>query len=160
MKQTPEYNKIQEQMQKGVITLEGFLGNDTRKLVDIIEADHLTVRKHKRTCADIASRMEYFKELGLNGLGEFLTIDETFEVKVESVRGLLPSPFGGKGMYGKINTTVTNKKLNKTIVYTDLHIHFVGEHCFFEGKESLFRLEPEDLIEILEVPEAKEEEEE
>ena len=39
MKQTPEYDKIQEQMRKGVITLDGFLGTDERKLVDIIASD-------------------------------------------------------------------------------------------------------------------------
>ena len=32
MKQTPEYDRIQAQMQKGVITLDGFLGDDSRKI--------------------------------------------------------------------------------------------------------------------------------
>ncbi|MGE4583551.1 MAG: hypothetical protein AB7C91_02800 [Sphaerochaeta sp.] len=156
MKQTPEYNAIQQQMQKGVITLHGFLGDDKRNLVDIIESDCLTVRKRNRSCKAIAERMEYFKAHGLAGLGEFITVDDTFEVKVESVRGVLPSPFGGKGMYGKINTTVTNKALHRTIIYTDLHIHFIADHGFFEGKGSPFRLEPDDLIDILEVPATRE----
>ncbi|MGE4453816.1 MAG: hypothetical protein AB7D92_04720 [Sphaerochaeta sp.] len=152
MKQTPEYDKIQMQMQKGVITLYGFLGDDKRKLVDILESDNLTVRKYHTTHQAIAERMEYFREKGLGGLGEFITVDETFEVKVETVRGVLPSPFGGKGMYGKTNTTVRNKKLDRSVVYTDLHIHFVRDHGFYEGKGSPFRLEPEDLIAVLEVP--------
>jgi len=156
MKQTPEYDKIQEQMKPGVIALDGFLGDDKRKLIDIIASDNIKVRKLNRKHVDIASRMEHFKELGLPGLGEFITLDDHFEVKVDSVRGLLPSPFGGKGMYGKINTTVVNKKLGRQIVYTDLHIHFVADHAFYEGKGSPFRLEPVDLIEILEVPEAEE----
>jgi hypothetical protein len=158
MKQTPEFNKIQQQMQKGVITLDGFLGDDKRNLVDIMESDALTVRKRNTTCEAIAERMEYFKNLGLEGLGEFITVDKIFEVKVESVRGKLPSPFGGKGMYGKVNTTVTNKTLKRTVVYTDLHIHFIADHGFFEGKGSPFRLEPEDLIDILQVPEVQREE--
>jgi hypothetical protein len=152
MKQTVEFDKIQQQMQKGVITLHGFLGDDKRKLVDILESDNLTVRKHHTTHQAIADRMEYFRQRGLSGLGEFITVDEAFEVKVETVRGMLPSPFGGKGMYGKANTTVRNKKLDRTIVFTDLHIHFIGDHGFYEGKGSPFRLEPEDLIAILEVP--------
>ncbi len=156
MKQTPAYDKIQEQMKPGVIALDGFLGDDKRKLIDIIASDNTKVRKLNRTHEDIATKMIYFKEKGLAGLGEFITLDDHFEVKVESVRGLLPSPFGGKGMYGKINTTVVNKKLDRKIVYTDLHIHFVADHAFYEGKGSPFRLEPQDLIEILEVPEAQE----
>jgi hypothetical protein len=151
MKQTPEYDRIQAQMQKGVITLDGFLGDDSRKLVDIIVADTLTVHKRRTTHEAIAERMEHFKNLGLKGLGNFITLDEHFEVKVETVRGLLPSPFGGPGMYGKTNTTVHNKRLRRTITYTDLHIHFIRDHGFYEGIGSPFRLEPDALIEILEV---------
>jgi len=155
MKQTPEFDKIQQQMKKGVITLDGFLGDDTRNLVDIIASDSMTVNRLNTTCKAIADRMEYFKNLGLTGLGEFISVDDTFDVKVDSVRGLLPSPFGGKGMYGKINTTVVNKKTGRSIVYTDLHIHFIADHCFFEGKGSPFRLEPEDLVTVLEVGEVE-----
>src|SRR5690554_523199 len=126
MKQTVEFDKIQQQMQKGVITLNGFLGDDKRKLVDILESDNLTVKNLRRTHEAIADRMEYFRKSGTEGLGEFITVDENFEVKVETVRGMLPSPFGGKGMYGKANTTVRNKKLDKSVVFTDLHIHFIG----------------------------------
>lgn len=155
MKQTPEFDKIQQQMKKGVITLDGFLGDDTRNLVDIIASDSMTVNRLNTTCQAIADRMEYFKNLGLTGLGEFISADDTFDVKVDSVRGLLPSPFGGKGMYGKINTTVVNKKTGRSVVYTDLHIHFIADHCFFEGKGSPFRLEPEDLVTVLEVGEVE-----
>lgn len=156
MKQTPEFNKIQEQMKPGIIALEGFLGDDTRKLVDIIASDTLTVHKLNRSHADIAEKMEHFRERGLAGLGEFITLDEHFEARVHSIRGLLPSPFGGPGMYGKVNTTVVNKAKGRMITYTDLHIHFIKDHGFYEGKGSPFRLEPLDLIEILEVPELEE----
>jgi hypothetical protein len=156
MKQTPEFDKIQQQMQPGIITLEGFLGDDTRSLTDIIASDNLAVRNLKTSHDLIAKKMEHLRELGLEGLGEFITVDETFEVKVETVRGLLPSPFGGPGMYGKVNTTVVNKNANRRITYTDLHIHFIGEHGFYEGKGSPYRLEPEDLFEILEVEREKE----
>lgn len=151
MKQTPEYDRIQAQMQKGVITLDGFLGDDGRKLVDIIAADTLTVHTRGTTHRAIAEKMEHFRNLGLEGLGNFITLDEHFEVKVETIRGLLPSPFGGAGMYGKVNTTVVNKRVGRTITYTDLHIHFIADHGFYEGIGSPFRLDPDALIEILEV---------
>jgi hypothetical protein len=112
MKQTLDYDKIQEQMKRGVITLDGFLGTDERKLIDIMAADDAVVRQRLTTHQAIAEQMKRFKDLGSAGLGEFITLDEIFEVKVESVRGLLPSPFGGPGMYGKINTTVHNKRLH------------------------------------------------
>lgn len=151
MKQTPEYDSIQRQMLPGVITLEGFLGTDTRKLIDILREDDSAVRRSEKTHEQIAQRMQFFRDAGMPGLGEFMSIDDVFDVRVDSVRGKLPSPFGGPGMYDKVNTTVVNKRLGREVTFTDLHIHFIRDHGFYEGKGSLFRLEPHDLIEILEV---------
>ncbi len=152
MKQTPEYDAIQRQMAPGVITLDGFLGTDTRKLVDILNADDAVVRHAEVTHQQIAQRMQYFRDAGLDGLGEFIKIDDHFEVRVDSVRGKLPSPFGGPGMYEKVNTTVVNKKIGREVTYTDLHIHFVRDRGFYEGQGSPYRIAPEDLIAVLEVP--------
>ncbi|MDC7246166.1 MAG: hypothetical protein PQJ47_09695 [Sphaerochaetaceae bacterium] len=151
MKQTPEYDAIQHQMEPGIITLDGFLGTDKRHLVDILASDDVKVHQLKVTHQAIASRMQYFRDAGLDGLGQFITVDGHFEVCVDSVRGKLPSPFGGPGMYEKVNTTVRNLSLEREITYTDLHIHFVGDHGFYEGAGSPFRIEPADLVAVLEV---------
>ena len=150
MKQTPEYDHIQQQMQPGVITLEGFLGPDKRHLIDILVEDDGTVRRLERSHEQSAKRWNIFAQLDCRGW-ENLSIDDTFDVCVDSVRGKLPSPFGGAGMYDKVNTTVLNKRLNKEITFTDLHIHFIRDHGFYEGKNSIYRLEPHHLIEILEI---------
>lgn len=149
MKQSPEYDAIQREMAPGVITLDGFLGTDTRKLIEILNSDDAIVRRAEVTHEQIAQRMQYFRDAGLDGLGEFMTIDSDYDVRVDSVRGKLPSPFGGPGMYEKVNTTVVNKRIGKEVVYTDLHIHFVRDHGFYEGKGSPYRLEPEELIAVL-----------
>ncbi len=152
MKQSVQLARIQEQMKPGVITLDGFLGTDERNLIDILVEDDGVVRRSGRTHQDISARMQYFRDAGLDGLGEFMSLDDHFEVRVDSVRGKLPSPFGGPGMYEKINTTVRNTVLGREITYTDMHIHFVRDHGFYEGHGSAYRIEPEDLIMILEVP--------
>ena len=152
MKQSPLLQQIQEQMKPGVITLDGFLGKDTRNLIDIIIEDDGTVRRLGRTHRAIAQRMQYFRDAGYEGLGEFITVDGHFEVRVDSVRGKLPSPFGGPQLYRKVNTVVRNLKLNREVFYTDLHIHFVRDHGFYEGKGSPYRLEPVELMEVLEIP--------
>lgn len=152
MKQSIQLTKIQEQMRPGIITLDGFLGDDTRNLIDMLIEDDGLVRRTGHAHVTIAERMQYFRDAGLDGLGEFLTIDDHFLVRVDSVRGMLPSPFGGPGMYEKVNTTVRNIRLDEEITFTDLHIHFVKDHGFYEGKGSPFRISPEALIRILEVP--------
>lgn len=151
MKQSPQLKKIQENMRPGVLTLNGFLGTDTRDLVEILEEDDAEVRRLGTTHRDIAEAMRYFRDQGAKGLGDFISVAPHFEVKVDSVRGGIPSPFGDAGLIPKNNTTVRNKKLSRELVYTDVNIHLIGEHGFYEGHGSLFRLEPKDLVEILEI---------
>jgi len=151
MKQTVQLRKIQEKMAPGVITRDGFLGGDTRALVDILTADDAEVLRLGLSHRDIADRMIELRDAGTAGLGEPIGVPPHFEVSVDSVRGKLPCPFGDPGMFQKINTTVRNVRLDRTMVYTDLHIHLIGSHAFYEGKASPFRLEPRDLAEILEI---------
>lgn len=151
MKQTPQMQKIQENMRPGVLTLRGFLGTDTRDLVEILEDDAAEVRRLGTSHRMIAERMQYLRDQGTRGLGEFIDVPPHYEVRVDSVRGGIPSPFGDAGLIRKTNTTVRNKAMGREIIYTDVNIHLIGEHGFYEGRGSLFRLEPRELVEILEV---------
>lgn len=143
-------------MKPGVITLEGFLGTDRRNLIDILVADEAEVKRMDITHQDIANRMIELREAGLRGLGNFITVAPHFEVRVDSARGMLPCPFGDPGLFSKTNTTVRNLKKNEEITFTDLHIHMIGFHGFYEGKGSSFRLEPRELADILEIEPEKE----
>ena len=151
MKQSPQLQKIQEQMKPGVITLHGFLGTDTRNLIDILTEDDGEVKRLGLTHEQIGRRMRQFREDGEKGLGEYIALPPHFEVRVESVRGKLPSPFGGPGLYQKTNTAVRNTRTGKEVVYSDLQIHLVRDHGFYEGKGSPFRLEPAEIAEVLEI---------
>lgn len=155
MKQSPELQKIQEEMKPGAITLNGFLGPDTRALIDILAEDEQSVKNLGLTHAEIGRAMSEIRNAGKKGLGEFTHVDPNFEVRVESVRGKLPSPFGGPGLYPKTNTQVRNTQIDKEVVFSDMQIHLIGDHGFYEGKGSPYRLEPALLAEVLEiVPEA------
>jgi hypothetical protein len=151
MKQSVQMKQIQAKMKPGVITRDGFLGTDRRNLVDILEGDDALVKRMNVTHRQIADRMTQFREAGIRGLGNFITIEPHFEVRVDSVRGKLPSPFGGPGLIRKTLIIVRNLQLGREISYTDMHIHLIGKHGFYEGKGSRFRLEPKDLVNILEV---------
>ena len=152
MKQTVQMQTIQDRMKPGVIVRDGFLGADARNLVEILTADEAEVLRLGLTHQDIAGRMIALREAGTAGLGELIDVPPHFEVRVDSVRGKLPCPFGDPGIFPKTNTTVRNLRLGRELTYTDLHIHMIGSHGFYEGRGSQFRLEPRDLAEILEVP--------
>lgn len=151
MKQTVQMREIQEKMKPGLIVRDGFLGTDARNLVDILTADEGGVARLGLTHQEMARRMIALRDAGAAGLGEFIDVPPHFEVRVDSVRGRLPCPFGDPGIFPKTNTTVRNTRSGRELTYTDLHIHMIGAHGFYEGRGSQFRLEPRDLAEVLEV---------
>jgi hypothetical protein len=151
MKQTPEMDKYQERMKAGHLTLEGFLGPDKRKLVDILIEDDATVNRLGLTHEQIAKKMYELRDAGARGLGEFIRVEPNFEVKVESVRGKLPSPFDDGKIFQKINISIENTRLKKSLTFTELHIHMIEDHGFYEGKGHVYRLDPQQLAEILEI---------
>lgn len=151
MKQTPQMQRVQNNMRPGAITLDGFLGSDTRNLGDILIEDDAEVKRMGLTHEEIASRMNELREEGKEGLGEFITVPPHFEVRVDSVRGKLPCPFEHPGLFPKTNITVRNTRLGREITYTDLQIHLIEAHGFYEGKGSRYRIDPRELAELLEI---------
>lgn len=151
MKQSPELKKAQEKMKPGAITRDGFLGNDSRNLIDILIEDDADVARLKLTHRHIAAKMRKMKEAGKKGLGDFIDAPPHFEILVDSARGKLPCPFPHPGLIRKTYIVVRNKNLNREIVFTDMNIHLIEAHGFYEGKGAPFRLKPKDLKEILEI---------
>ncbi|NQU39627.1 MAG: hypothetical protein HQ523_06720 [Lentisphaerae bacterium] len=151
MAQSPYLSRVQSEMRPGVITQDGFLGNDHRELQEILIEDDATVKRLNTTHAAIAARMHELMEAGAEGLGLPIDVPPHFEIQVDSVRGKLPCPFMGGTIVQKLNTTVFNTRLGREITYTDLNIHMIEEHGFYEGRGSLFRMPPEELAEILEM---------
>lgn len=138
-------------MKPGVITLHGFLGPDDRNLIDILTEDDGEVKRLGLTHEQIGRCMEQMREKGNAGLGEFIKVEPHYQVRVEVVRGKLPSPFGGPGLHRKRNITVRNEAAGKEIMYTDLQIHLIKEKGFYQGKGSLYRISPSELAEVLEI---------
>jgi hypothetical protein len=151
MKQTPCMAHIQEQMRPGVITQSGFLGTDSRSLPEILEADDATVRRMGVTHAQIAARMRTLRDAGVKSLGLATAVAPHFEVQVDDIRGVLPCPFLHSGMSAKTTTTVANTAIRRSVVYSDLSIHLIEEHGFYEGIDADFRLDPEALAAVLEI---------
>lgn len=151
MKQSPQMTEIQNRMLPGAITLEGFLGPDARTLAEIIDVDDMAVRRLGVAHRQIAARMKEFAKLGGAGLGEFVSVGDNFEVRVDGARGKLPCPFGHPGIFRKTNTTVRNKKLGVELSFSDLQIHMIEHHGFYEGRGSAFRLDPATLCAVLEI---------
>lgn len=148
MKLTPEEKKIQKNFEPGKITRDGFLGADTRHIHEIIKADLSILSRLGIDQKDIADQLQYFIDQAKGGLETEVDLGD-YMVKVIWTKGVLPCPFGKPGLHHKIIAEVLNKTLNEKIIYSQLNVHMIREHGFFEGKGSKFRLEPDYLIKFL-----------
>ncbi len=145
MKLSPTDKIIQDKMKAGVLTAEGFLGTDKRNFRDIIAEDMKKVNSFDKSLDDIADRMQYLMEKSFLSYDGSILVDKDYEVEYKSYRGVLLSPFPRAGRFGKATIKVTNLKNNMSVVWTPLHVHFIRDYGFFEGKGSRFRIEPEML---------------
>jgi len=131
--------------------MSDFMGADQRSLPEIIRADKEELKKLNLTSQIMTERMIWFRDGAENGLGDFVPIAPNFEVSCEVARGFLPCPFGDAGKLRKTIVTVRNLRIGKEITFSELNIHLIAAHGFYEGKKSPFRLEPAELAQILEI---------
>ncbi|MBE0601690.1 MAG: hypothetical protein IH607_07865 [Firmicutes bacterium] len=149
MKQSPELERIQNNMMPGALSAHGFMGEDSRKLTDIIQSDLKTLAQLGITQEALADRMEEMTAKGLQGLGRPVTTDTRFEIAVEEYKGEIPCPFQDKAKANKRQTRVRRLDTGSTIRWTDLNIHMIRDHGFFEGHGSAYRLDPAELAGFL-----------
>ncbi|MCX7813706.1 MAG: hypothetical protein N2250_08675 [Pseudothermotoga sp.] len=146
MKMTPQQIKAQENMKPGKITADGFLGDDDRNIVDIIQEDETNFARLGIDFNEVAELMRKLMKEGLKGLGEPI-VYEKWEIKVDEARGFLPCPYQD-GIFRKRVATVRNLRNDEQIIFSDLSIHLLEKHHFLQGKGSKFRIEPEKIKKV------------
>lgn len=149
MKESPEKQKLEEILRSSKLVSGGFMGTDARRVSEVIEADANTLAKSGYTDRQVARRMQRITDTAIDGLSTWVEIDENIHAKVDEAKGSQPCPWPHIGRFAKRVTTVKRTDSGKTVTWSDLNIHFIGEHGFFEGKGSSFRIEPEELLSIL-----------
>ena len=151
MQKKHSLDALEQTLRQASATREGLLGRDERGLAAILQADDEAIRQRGLTHAYIARHLLALRQAGWEGLGEPVSVPPHFEVRVDAARGTLPCPFGDQGSFAKVNTTVHNLERGKEITFTDLNIHLIAAHGFYEGHGAQFRLDPEQLIDTLEM---------
>lgn len=149
MKENPAMQKIMDNMKPGVISLHGFLGDDKRDIELIVDHDEATLQELGFTASEAADALEHIRDKASEGLGNYIALKNGYMAKVDSIRGKMPCPYVHKGLYRKTVTSLRGPGIDGELMFTDLGIHMIREHGFFEGKGSSFRLEPELLFNII-----------
>ena len=149
MKESPQSKKLEALLKSSKLVAGGFMGNDNRSVSEIIDADKNELSRLGYTSEQIAGRMQQITNTAKTGLETWVKIDDNLQAKTDEARGFLPCPWPHAGRFVKRITIVRRINTSETIQWSDLNIHLIREHCFFQGKGSPFRIEPKELIEMI-----------
>jgi len=149
MKHSPDDQKLERMLRSSKLVADGFMGTDGRGVREIIEADAATLGKLGVTAEQTAERMRELTLAARPALGNWIEAEGKYRLKSEEHKGSLVCPWPHAGRYEKRLTTCRRLDSEEEIVWTDLNIHLIEAHGFFEGKGSYFRLEPDVLVRML-----------
>ena len=141
MKENPIDSKVRQDMQ------ERFLGSDTRLIAQIIESDEAELRAAGLGADELARAMRRLTEKGMESLVDEVQADG-FMVRVEEYMGQIGCPFKHAVREAKRNTTAVDPR-GRVMTWTDMSIHLIECHGFFQGEGSDYRLEPLELAGFL-----------
>jgi hypothetical protein len=149
MKESPQAKKLEEILRSSKLVSGGFMGDDPRSLSEIIDTDITKLSRLGYTAEQVGSRMQEITSIAITGLGNWVKIDDYREAKVDEAKGTLPCPWPHPGRFAKRVTTLKLVESGKTVFWSDLNIHLIAGHGFFEGYGSAFRIEPAKLASII-----------
>jgi hypothetical protein len=147
MKENPAEQTIRERLEPGRISVEGFLGNDTRPLVDIIAADTGEVEAAGLSIEQLGEFLETLHLIADEGWeGRVPAFGGKITVRSDETLGQIPCPFACGEHCHKSVIGVKDADGNDLLSYTPLGAHLIRKHGFFEGKGAPNRIEPKTLI--------------
>lgn len=149
MKRSPSEIKLEQMLRSSKLVAGGFMGNDPRTPEEIIRDDAAALQRLGRTAAEIAHRMRTLTNIARAALGNWVEAEGRYRLRSEEWKGMLICPWPHPGRFEKRLTACRRLDTGEEIVWSDLNIHLIEAHSFFEGKGSPFRLEPEMLVRIL-----------
>ena len=148
-KKPPHIQRLEEVLRSSKLVAGGFMGRDSRSVLEVIDADLAELTKLGTTAEHIAARMQEITDIAQAGLGNWRTIDPERQAKTNEARGILVCPWPHPGRFAKRITTVKLNRTGETVSWSDLSIHLIAKHGFFEGTGSPFRIEPAELMKVI-----------
>lgn len=147
MKQNPTENAIRERMSAGALSLDGFLGNDSRPIDEIIAEDTAELAATGVSLEELAAFLQKIHDAADAGLETQVELfDGRLTAQMQEGMGRIPCPFAcGKVCHKGI---ILVRAGDHELTLTPLQIHMIADHGFFQGKGSPFRVDPEVLVRI------------
>jgi hypothetical protein len=149
MKKTPDMEKLESVLRSSRIVADGFMGRDSRDVDEVTRADTHVVEHLGYSLEQVAARMQQITDIAKKALGVSVEIDAGLSAYADEAKGRIVCPWPHPASFDKRLTTVTDADSGQVITWSDLHIHMIAEHGFFEGRGSKMRIEPEKLIKLI-----------
>jgi hypothetical protein len=149
MKESPQAQNLEKLLRSSKLVAGGFMGDDVRSVHEVIDADMAELLRLGFMVKQLSERMQQITDIAIPGLGTWVKIDPQRDAKVDEAKGFMVCPWPHPGRFAKRVTTVRFIETDQTIKWSDLNIHMIGGHGFFEGKGSNFRIEPQILIAMI-----------
>ncbi len=151
MKQSPQEQKLLQNLKPSKFSSEGFLGTDTRPIDEIINEDRKVLEESGITKAALVARLKELYQTAKDAFGAVVQLAPDSTLQFYESMGRIPSPFRGDGVFEKGEAVVMNKKTGETIIITSLGITLIEKHDFYQGKGSRYRLEPKRVVTLLKI---------
>lgn len=149
--QSPLLDRIEKKLRPGPKHAHAFMGHDDRLLGRILEEDDRTVRVLGLTHEAVADRLEFFTQAARNGWGDPVEVEGIFLVEEREARGRIPCPWPHPGLYRKNTVRLVKETTGEELLWSDLAVHMIRAHGFYQGEGSPYRLDPARLKRILDL---------
>lgn len=153
MKVSPREREMAKLFEASKFSAEGFLGDDPRSIDEIIEDDRRELVRLGTTTETIAHILDVTFMKAEEALGNPVNLKPGVTATMFEVRGKIPSPFRGDGVFQKGEVMVYEERSTTTFFITRLGINLIKKHCFFQGQGSLYRIEPAEVLRLCAPPE-------
>lgn len=146
MKENPRNIPVVESLRAGILSRDGFMGEDTRPFTEVILDDTAALASAGTNAVELADKMNRLTKAGLEQVGNEVALGG-YRVTVEDYMGRISCPFRDHRA-PKRNTVVVDKA-GRQMSWTALGVHLIRVHGFFQGKGAPYRLEPAELTDFL-----------
>jgi hypothetical protein len=149
MSDSNDSEKFENMLHSADVMAYGLIGTDKRPLLEIVQSDMDELTKLGVTIGKLVERMKEITRKAIPSLGNWTKIDDTHQAKIFEVKGNVPCPWQHPSGFAKRITYVENTATQTSVKWTDLNIHLIEQHNFFEGKGSVYRVEPKEVIKAI-----------
>jgi hypothetical protein len=125
---------------------EGFLGTDTRTPEEIMAEDLNTIQTLGTTKEKTAGILREIYVKAERAMGNAVKLSEKISATHQEACGRIPSPFPNDGTFQKGQASISGFADGQTIFITPLSIHLIEKYGFFQGKGSLYRIDPQTVV--------------